>query len=128
MHRIWFHDIVFLIRPTSTHNNNLQVILKISIFRFADPSWGVVGKDSPPSPRRNRNTLIAGAVTYPNKTVTYLIKTVTCSIAHWNSLIYTVLRLIIFQGAMPPDPQIWVYAWFTELCLTKLSVIMTPLK
>ena len=38
MHRIWFHDSVFLIRPTSTHNNTLQVILKISIFRFADPT------------------------------------------------------------------------------------------
>ena len=42
MHRIWFHDSVFLIRPASTHNNTLQVILKISIFRFADPSMGVI--------------------------------------------------------------------------------------
>ena len=39
MHRIWFHNSVFLIRPTSTHDNTLQVILKISIFRFADPNY-----------------------------------------------------------------------------------------
>jgi len=45
MHRIWFHDSVFLIRPTSTHNNTLQVILKISIFRFAD-SRSTNGKKS----------------------------------------------------------------------------------
>ena len=37
MHGICYHDSIFLIRPTPTHNNNLQVILKISIFRFANP-------------------------------------------------------------------------------------------
>ena len=40
MHRIWYHAIVFLIRPTPTHDNTLQVILKTSIFRFADPNNG----------------------------------------------------------------------------------------
>ena len=38
MHGICCHASVFLIRPTPTHNNTLQVILKISIFRFADPT------------------------------------------------------------------------------------------
>ena len=38
MHRIWFHASVFLIRLTPTHDNTLQVILKILIFRFADPT------------------------------------------------------------------------------------------
>ena len=38
MHRIWSHASVFLIRPTPAHDNTLQVILKISIFQFADPT------------------------------------------------------------------------------------------
>jgi len=37
-HKICFHVSVFLIRPTPTHNNILQIILKISIFWFADPT------------------------------------------------------------------------------------------
>ena len=40
MNEIYCHASVFLIRPTPTHNNTLQVILKISIFWFADPSLG----------------------------------------------------------------------------------------
>ena len=40
MHRICCHASVFLIRPTPTHNNTLQIIVKISIFRFADPTYG----------------------------------------------------------------------------------------
>jgi len=41
MHRIWFHARVFLIRSTPTHDNTLQVILKISIFWFADPTAAI---------------------------------------------------------------------------------------
>ena len=37
MHVICCHASVFLIRPTPTQNNTLQIILKISIFRFGDP-------------------------------------------------------------------------------------------
>ena len=32
MHEICCYDSVFLIRPTQTHENTLQVILRISIF------------------------------------------------------------------------------------------------
>ena len=42
MNRIYCYASVFLIRPTPTHNNTLQVILKISIFRFADPNHGII--------------------------------------------------------------------------------------
>ena len=38
MHRIWFHTSVFLIRPIPQHMT--IVILKISIFQFADPNLG----------------------------------------------------------------------------------------
>ena len=38
MHGNCCHNIVFLIRPTPTHNNTLQAILKISIFWFVDPT------------------------------------------------------------------------------------------
>jgi len=40
MHRIWYHASVFLIRPTPTHDSTLQVILKVSIYWFADPIHG----------------------------------------------------------------------------------------
>ena len=40
MHGICCHASVFLIRPTPTHSNTLQVILKISIFWFVDPMTG----------------------------------------------------------------------------------------
>ena len=40
MHRSCCYDSVFLIRPTPTHSNALQVILKIPIFWFADPFVG----------------------------------------------------------------------------------------
>ena len=40
MHKIHCHFGVFLIRPTPTQNNTLQVILKIAIFRFADLTLG----------------------------------------------------------------------------------------
>ena len=38
MHGICCHDRVFLIRPTPTHDNTLLIILRISIFWFADPT------------------------------------------------------------------------------------------
>ena len=41
MHRICCHVSVFLIRPYPTHNNTLQVILKTSIFQFADPTFSL---------------------------------------------------------------------------------------
>ena len=44
MHGICCHTSVFLIRPTPTHNNTLQVILKISIFQFANPTTSIVIK------------------------------------------------------------------------------------
>ena len=57
MHGICYHASGFLIRPTPTHNNALQVILKISIFRFADPT--ILQGDFCSS--RYRSSLIRGA-------------------------------------------------------------------
>ena len=37
MEEICYHSSVFLITPTPIHDNSLQVNLKISIFKFADP-------------------------------------------------------------------------------------------
>ena len=85
MRGICCHVSVFLIRPTPTHNSTLQVILIISIFRFADPTYAS-GNHSPRTHKHTHTNTHTNTLTHKH-THTYKHKHTHL---HTNTLTHTL--------------------------------------
>ena len=94
MYEFCYHSSVFLIRPTPTHDNSLQVNLKIFIFEFADPILEEIDPSKSP-----------GSDKIPGR----LLKQMGPEIS---PCLVLVLSASLHQGLLPRD---WKQAFVTPL-------------